>query len=243
MKQFTFLLLFFLIIFSATAQRTIMSEDVASYDLTPPKKGPNCLHYTHMYFDLAFYTPNPFEEQIKIKYGLSYSVTAGYRYKLKLAEWFAIGGDFNHNLMNINFKNTFKPFSEEFAIEHKSDRIRISSIGTELYLRLNFGKRGNTIGKFIDIAGYANLIYFTKHIYTKNYNPPNIYQATKEKVINYNLEYIEPYFYGAKLRLGINRYVISFNYRISEIFSQKFMEDTGYSELPKFSVGLQIGVF
>ena len=243
MKQFTFLLLFFLIIFSATAQRTLISEDVASYDLTPPRNGPNCRHYSHIYFDFAFYTPNPFEEQIQIKYGLSYSYTTGYRYKLKLAEWFAIGGDLKHNTMNVNFKNTFKPFSEKIDIEHKSDRMRLSSIGTELYLRLNFGKRGNTIGKFIDIAGYANLIYLSKHVYTKNYTPPNIYQATKEKVINYNLAYITPYFYGAKLRLGINRYVISFDYRISEIFSQTFMTETGNSELPKFTIGLQIGLF
>ena len=242
MKKTIFLFSLILILTSLNAQRVLIEEDVASYDEANTKYGQNYRHYLHFYTDLAFFTPNPLEDQLEIKYGLSNSFTFGYRYKLKLTNWLAVGADIKHNSLIYNFKNTFKPFDEEINIEHDKDKLKLNSFGTEVYLRLNFGKRGNMIGKFIDFAGYINAIYSTKHIYYNTYASGNMFKAEEQKTINSKLQYIQPYFYGAKVRLGINKFVLSFDYQLSEIFTQEFVQETNNYNLPKFSIGLQIGL-
>ena len=244
MKKIIILLCLALFLTNLNAQRVLMEEDVTTYDEKNKKWGENLRHFAHFYADYSFYTPNPFEDQLEIKYGSSNSISFGYRYKLKLTNWLAIGADIKYNSMSFNLKNTFVPFNlaDEEIIVHDKDKLKLNSAGTEAYIRLNFGRRGNMIGKFIDFGGYINGIYSTKHIYYNSFNDGNIYKAKKQKTTNSKLQYIEPYFYGAKVRLGINQFVLSFDYRLSALFTEGFTQETLHDALPKFTVGLQIGV-
>ncbi len=226
------------LIINTQAQTVLMEED--SY-YEKPSFGLNYRHYVHSYIGIDFFSVNPIEEQLSIKYGLSRTFSFGYRYKLKITNWLATGADIKYSSTRYSLANTFTPFENISEIKHNSDAIKFGTLGPEIYLRLNFGRRGNSIGKFVDIGAYINGLIFSQHIYKENINS-NPYQASTTKVTNSQLDYLENYYYGAKLRFGYKQFVLSFDYRYSDLFKSEIKNELGIKELPRFSIGLQIGL-
>lgn len=239
-------IIFILILITAQfsfSQRTLLEEDINSYDFEKPKNGPNLLHFTHWYLGLGFFTPDPLEESIEIQYGKSNSFTIGYRYKLKATNWLSFGADLEYNTMSYHFKNAFfYDETSENQTKHDLEKLRIHNAGTEVYLRFNFGKRGNIIGKFVDFAGYGTLNFDAKHIFIDKFPSPTAYNSKKVKVVNSNLNYINFLNYGARLRFGYNRYAVCISYRLSDILSKEFKTENLQPELPRLNVDFQIGL-
>ncbi|MDQ3193067.1 MAG: hypothetical protein M3Q58_15895 [Bacteroidota bacterium] len=215
----------------------ILLEQNVQGDTIPPQRGPNLKHYSHLYFAYGFVFGPSQAAGSAIRYGNSTDFNVGYRYKRKISNFYALGFDFAYGVTSFNIdQQQGKTLPNN--VFHDNEKINFNHLGVSLYNRFNFGKRGNIIGNFLDIGAYGNWEFIVKHIYTENYVSPNIANARFTRVINRQLNYTNPLNYGVQARLGFNRYAFYGSYRLSDKFKQEFM----YPELPRFIIGLQIGL-
>lgn len=217
-------------------QEILLEQDVQK-DTLQAKRGPNLKNYSHVYLGYGFVLGSPQAIGSAIRYGNSTDFNVGFRYKRKITNFYALGFDLGYGLTSYNLKQQEGKILPD-TLFHESEKINFNHFGLMLYNRFNFGKRGNIIGNFIDIAAYGNYDFSIKHIYTERYVNPNAANAHVTKVVNRRLIYTNPFNYGVQARLGFNRFVFYGSYRLSDQFKKEFM----YPELPRLIVGLQIGL-
>jgi hypothetical protein len=116
-------------------------------------------------------------------------------------------------------------------ITHEEEKFVFNNIELEVFNRINFGKRGDIVGFYIDFGPYINYVFSAR--FKTFENSDNI------KTVYKNLDYTSPYEIGIKARLGIDRYNLFASYRLSDMFIKKY----NYPELSKLIIGLQIGFF
>ena len=238
------LLLILIILISKTVsgQTILLQEKVKDIDFKVPSQGPNYRHFGHLFLGFGFYIPEGGVYEIDTKATSTTSLELGWRYKLKLTNWLAIGT----GIAYINDIFDIEQVDDKVVptnIKHDKEKLRFNNVGTELYMRFNFGKRGNIIGRFLDIGTYWNWAFKVKHMYQdKGSNQPP-YMAGLERVILNKLSYVEPFNYGVKARFGINRYVITASYRLNDLLTEEYRTATGEYYFPKLAVGLELGLF
>jgi len=238
MYKIYFITLFCFLGFFSNAQTVLLEENVEKDTITP-KWGQNYKNYQHFYIDYGFLVDQPEKKGADIKYGNTHTFSIGYRYKRRLCNFYAIGFDLSYYRFTYNLKQDSNKILPN-TLQHNKEKLIFNNLSLELYNRFNIGRRGNLIGKFIDIGVYGNWAYGIKHFYRdelSNANPNN--HANIVEVTNKNLDYMENINYGLRARVGINRYTISANYRLSNFFKEKY----NYPELPRLSIGLQIGFY
>lgn len=224
----------------AKAQTVLLEEDV-NKDTLSPASGPNMKNYTHSYFRYGFVlgksTPGA-----EIKTGNSNEVSFGVRYKRRLANFYALGADFFYNNINYHLKQDSAKIFPTPAL-HKKEKLAYNNFGLELYNRINFGKRGNIIGNYFDFGGYGEWGFIIKHFYRDELAVAQAGASVRE-VTNRRLLYTNELNYGAVARIGFNRYSVYGKYRLSDIVKESYLNETGffYPELPRFIVGVEIGL-
>jgi hypothetical protein len=206
------------------AQNVLLSEEVDStYKVS--KVGPNRQHFVHGFFSLGFLLGEN-EELENIKFG-SNTFSVGLRYKLRLTNHIATGVDLEYRLSNV-FYPTKKPILKE--------KYAFVDLKYDWYLRLNFGKRGDIIGKYLDLGVWASYMLMTSQ-YTKsefkNLDYKYIEQTQK------SLKYFNGFNYGLFARFGVNQFALFVEYRYSDIIKSDFK--TIYNNIPPWTVGIQIG--
>lgn len=237
MKKSFMILFTLLLTYSNSFAQTVLLEKNVKDNAYSLKKGPNMKSFSHLFFGYEFFTGKPDKKGAEIIYGSSSSLNIGYRYKFKIFEFYSIGFStiYSYNKYVIKQdKNKILPN----PVLHDKEKIRFSNAGFEFYNRFNFDKRGNTIGKYIDIGLYGNWAFAINH-YTrdKEYDENNMSELT---VVKYTgLKYTEKYGYGLSARIGMNKVSLSADYRISNMFK----EDYQLPELPRFSVGLELTLY
>ncbi len=233
-KKITLCFALFLFGFQVVTAQKILLEDSIK-DFSTEKYGPNLKKFRHLYYSMEFFADQP-SSNAPIKYGLSHTILIGIRYKRKLSEFFAIGYDISYQYLGFNLKQK-EGKKIPNAITHEKEKMLFNNGSFELYNRFNFGKRGNLVGNFIDLGAYADASFSITH-YTRDTlgtSDPTmgnkIIEVTRKK-----LDYTNWYHYGVRARLGFGRYVIAASYRISDLMKSRIG-----AELPRLSVGLQIG--
>ncbi len=220
-------------------QTVLMHEKISDYDFDVPKRGPNFRHFTHLFVGFAFYIPIQNENQIDCVYGASTSFSVGYRYKYKITNFVAIGAGlhYTNDIFTIT-QNENKIFPNKQL--HKRERMRFNSLGAGAFIRFNIGKRGNIIGRFVDLGGYYDWIFVAKHVFKNRIEKtnPNYAGHGKEKVVLSALNYVRNFHYGFRGRLGINRFVLTASYRLDDLLNCKYAP----LFLPRLNVGLEIGL-
>ena len=225
MKQLLFLSLL-LCSFASFGQRVVLRMSPAA-DTLEPSSGPNYKHYVHSF--MSFGT-SPLSGDVggKTKPGLDH-FSFGYRTKLRLAEHFAIGYDLAYSSESFNLKQELTKTSPDNGI-YDSQRLIFHSIRGGLYMRFNAGRRGNSLGKYLDLGGFGEWVFghtqFTKFKLSDN----SVVRVRRSK-----LEYYQPFNYGLSARLGFNQFILFGNYRMSDIFFKPY----GFVEMPRLMVGLQ----
>jgi hypothetical protein len=223
-----------------SAQEVVFEE---VYDDTViPKKGPNLKHYRHFYFDLGFPVMNE-SSAAEIVHGSSVSFDFGYRYKRKICEYWAVGYDFSYSFQSYKMKDTDIPSIETDSIEankdYKKHHYGVHNLNLGVYQRINFNRRGNSIGKYLDIGGYGGWNFATNHIYKRKGDSSESFRVIE--INEKGIEYIERFQYGIEARLGTNRYSVSARYRLSDLIDSD--NEVLLGELPRLRVGIQIGFF
>jgi hypothetical protein len=229
-----FLLILFLAPLSLLAQNVMLEHDV-NKDTIPEEKGANMKKYSHMYMGQGLILGGSEGDGAEIRYGNSTEFTIGFRHKRKISNFYSIGYDLSYSVLSYNLKQDSGKVLPN-PVLHDNEKINFNNINLGVYQRFNFGKRGNVIGKFLDMGAFGNVPFIIRHVHKNKHDVANMDNASYTKVSNRGLVYTNPYNYGVMARLGFNRYVFYGTYRLSNQFKDGFI----YPELPRFTAGLQI---
>jgi hypothetical protein len=230
MRKYILILSLLILTISVKSQTVVMHQDVN--DTLIPTNGPNLKNFSHFYIGYGFIAGKSEGSGSDIIYGRPGNFVLGFRYKFKVCNVYSIGFDVSFNTYTYNLKqDSAKIFPNNFL--HDKEKLNLTNFGLGLYNRFNYGRRGNMVGNFIDLGAYADWTAGANN-YTRDKMPNgNIVKTTISK-----LNYIEPFNYGVFGRIGFNRYVIFGNYRITDIFKPTYT----FSELPRLTIGFQIGL-
>jgi len=229
-----FVVLFFclLAVIPASGQKVLVYEDLQGDTITPDT-GMNRKHYRHPFIGFAMFLGGADGPTGAIKSTNSWVFDYGVRYKRKFTHFLSGGAEWNYRRL------TYTPAGWEIPglageSELTSEKLMLVQTGLGLYQRINWQKRrGNFIGRFIDIGVYGNWNLASRHVYSFK-------QTTGErvKVKESGLNYVRPFDYGVLARIGFGNFVLKSTYR----FSDHFSESSGLAEFPRFTLGFELGM-
>ncbi len=223
-------LLLFVVMTAASAQTVIIAEDVNNTDETP-EFGMNRKHYTHMYLGILFAVGPPELPGAEVIYGRSRTTEFGYRYKRKLSNTFSLGSEISGRRHAFHVKQSdSKTVPDTIARDREKLVFLETSVGA--YKRVNFGQRGNYVGRFVDIGAYASWLFHTRHVLWYEADDLNL------KVRKTGMQYPANFDYGLIARIGFNNFVIKGTYRMSGLFK----DSSNLPEFPRYAFGLELGL-
>lgn len=228
-------LLLFLV--EGKAQRTLFEQDVDTSGAIP-KFGPNRAFYVHPYvaYGLMFW---PQEDGARTKW---YSSNYAYalRFKRKLAWWdsWIVDIGYRYDYFSLNQKKTkMAPLD---TIRHSREFLSVHNVSGEFCNRINFSRRGDVLGTWLDIGVYADWVFRTSDRYVDRYEDPNSpagrYYRDKRRIVG--LPYIQTRNYGFVLRCGGENTALFVRYRLNELIKDR--ADADDPDLPKLTIGIEI---
>ncbi|HEX8425981.1 hypothetical protein [Hymenobacter sp.] len=226
------LMLVVLISISARAQRVLLHAEVAE-DTVYNSFGPNRAFFNHLYLG---YLPvvGRAADGAKLHYGNSAELMFGLRNKFKLNEPLSVGADLRFvRMVYVLDQNSQKRLPTPAL--HYRESLVVSQWQLEGFIRLNVGQRGNILGRYLDLTGWGGWVMSTAHRYEDR---PGV-GAKKVQVAEHGLPYIERWPYGVGARLGLGRCAAVARYRLSDTFTSAYQ--TQYPELPRWTIGLELG--
>ena len=237
MKYFVFICIMFFS-FNIFSQNVLLEEDPLN-DTIIPKIGPNLKKFNYFYIGYEVIADNFSSQSAKVRNGASNLLFFGFRHKRKINNFWSVGYDVNSSTATYSIKqNSKKTFPSIFS--HKKERLAISGLSLQLFTRFNFDRRGNKLGKYLDLGGYAMFDFSNSHFTKDKTISSDSSNASVINVTEQRLKYFENYEYGVKARLGSNHIAICATYRISDLIKPSF---NYYPELPKLSIGIDIGLY
>lgn len=225
---FTLILLASLIV--GYGQTVVIAEDVDHQEETP-EFGMNRKHYTHTFLSVLFVAGPPEHHSADVIYGRSRALEFGYRYKRRLSNTFSFGSEITGRRSAFHIKQSEHKAVPD-TVARDSEKLVFLETGLAAYQRINFGQRGNYIGRFFDAGIYASWTFHTRHVLF--YEEDNVDFRVRKTGMNYP----ESLNYGLIARIGFNNFVIKGTYRMSELFK----ESAGLPELPRYAVGIEFGM-
>ncbi|MCB0396736.1 MAG: hypothetical protein KDD36_08790 [Flavobacteriales bacterium] len=227
------LLLFFLFVcclpLAGSSQTVLLDIDVAG-DTVPPTKGKNLKHFVHMYMSYGF-IGGIMETGARIRPESSSFYEFGFRYKRKISPTIATG-------LELAYRNDVYNLRQEKGkvipdtVLHNREKLSFHILNLGWYMRVNYGKRGNSIGHFVDAGTYSDVnVHFT-HFTQDKYPDGRIVKTTTQ-----GLGIEELLSFGLVGRWGFGNLVITGRYRLTDALKPS----TGLPDLPKGQLGLQLG--
>jgi len=206
-------------------------------DTIPSKIGPNRTHYLATFFGFGSLFGPTDSSGSDVNPARSYWINAGWRYKKKHSTFFNTGSDLFFEVRNFSLAQTDeKVFAGQF--KHKKERLFQVTINYSLFFRFNLVKRGNHLGKYIDLFATAIYAPIERH-YTYD-KIDAVYGETRGKHVFTHLQYIQRFFGQVGVRYGISAVQFQVFYRPLDMFknSGRFP----YPELPRFGAGIIIDI-
>lgn len=220
----------------AHAQRVLLRNNVAA-DTLRSTTGPNRAFFQHFYLGYAALVGESSKAGAEIRYGLSGETFVGVRQKYRLSQTAAVGFDLRYaRLVYQLAQNDRKVFPT--PTQHKRESLTLPQIQLEAYGRLNVGRRGNVVGRYLDLTGWGGWIISTAHHYEDEPGPNG---SGRVEVTERQLDYVRRWSYGVGARLGSGRYVLVARHRLSDTFTAAAAPR--YPELPRWLVGIELGLF
>jgi hypothetical protein len=216
--------------FSSNGQTPLLERTVQDYS-KPGKKGPNLRFYNYEYLGLGFIIPLS-DTTAKISVPGSFSINLGFRQKWKVANFFSLGIEENIALDRYSIKQTSAKVYPD-TLHHKTEAMSFEKFGLGFYSRFNFGRRGNYIGKFLDIGIRGN--WYAQSIHSTKDKINNSRETHRSK----GMKYYEPLNYEVFCRLGWNRIALTGTYRMSKLMKSEYY----VKELPPLTIGMEIGLY
>lgn len=225
------------------AQDVLLEENPEENYSSEENFGPNQTHFIHTYINLGFAASNSEGDGANILYGASHEINYGIRYKLRLAEFLALGADIGYNYSVFYMKQEEGKLIPETEL-HKKEKFKLQKASASVFFRINYGKRGNIIGKYFDLGGYGSYSYSVTRQYTDMYQSTIPYLDHEYTIFTEkNLNYFEKINYGAIFRIGFDKFSLYGKYRVSNLFTQDFKTGVSSSELPRIEAGVELSIY
>jgi hypothetical protein len=200
--------------------------------LTPGNYGQNLKKFSHLFFRAGSVVSQG-EGGLKIKYITSADFGLGIRNKYKLSAVYSMGWETMFEYTDYKFSKN-KMDSLYFGTG-SADRQRLdySSFSLGYFNRFNFDpRRGNYMGKFLDLGINGQVHYVISHI-RKYLDGTTIIWTAK------NPSYASRLNANAFMRFGFGRLSLFGTYRLTNAFKEKY----NIPELPRIIAGLEIGLY
>lgn len=218
------------------AQRVVMRVDPPA-DSARARYGPNRAVYRHLYLGYLAVAGQAAGPGAALRYGKSGEFWVGLRHKYRLTSALATGFDVRYARLTYHLSQNSQKLLPTPAQHHKESLV-VSQFQLEPYLRLSLGRRGNVIGRYLDLSGWGGWAVGTSHHYEDR---PGTGGGKRTVVVERNLSYVRRWSYGLGSRLGSGRYAATARYRLSDTFTTS--ANPAYPELPRWLLGLEIGLF
>lgn len=212
------------------AQEVVIAQDLRGDTLTP-EFGMNRKHYIHSFLGGQFSFANAEDPAGDVSVGNSWTLEFGFRYKRRFSQVFSAG-------LEASLKrSSYHP--DEFLLlalpdeyVYRKEKFVFLSLGTAAYQRINYWRRGNYIGRFVDVGLYGDLHYNLRQILRYSGAEDHL-RVRRSRMDIHNL-----FEYGALARIGFNNFVLKGTYRLSDLFTP----ESGLPEFPRLKVGLELGI-
>lgn len=234
--------------FSAHAQFDIHMHDTTKFDRALvnididtsgeiPTFGPNRLFFVHGLYRLGE-KPGP---QV---YGLqtnwwSGSLEYGVRGKLKLWSWESLVMDLGYRYDRYSMRKNTPKLSPLDPTVHQRERISVNNFTGSFCNRINFGRRGNIMGSWLDLGVYADWAFRTSNVFVDQHydsnDPSGYHYKSKTKITR--LPYIQDLNYGVTARMGGDYGGVFMEWRMNNIIKSAYT--TLDRDLPKLTIGIE----
>ncbi|MBT9392459.1 hypothetical protein KLP40_04725 [Hymenobacter sp. NST-14] len=221
---------------SARAQRVLLRAEPAA-DSVPPRYGPNRAFYQHLFAGYAPVVGRAAGPGAALHYPQSAETFLGLRTKFRLSARLAAGADVRYARLQYRLRQASGKQLPNAQL-HDQESLILSQLQLEPFLRLSFGRRGNVIGHYLDLSGWGGWALATTHHYEDH---PGTGGGTRTVVKERQPDYLPRWAGGGAVRLGTGRYALVARYRLTSAFTS--VASPAYPELPRWLLGLELGVF
>lgn len=215
------------------AQQVLVQGNVAE-DTVKNSFGPNRHYFGHLYLGyglLAGAAPGA-----NIRQGLhSAELRAGGRLKIRFTQALAATVDLGYGYLRYDLAQNGQKMVPNAEL-HRRETLGLHRLYSEVGLRLNYGRRGNAVGSYLDLLASGGWVAGTSHT-TEDDPGPGIGSV---ETTEYGLTYLRRWTTGVGARLGFDRYALTARYRTSAAYTSGY---TAWPELPRWVLGVEVGLF
>lgn len=212
------------------SQTVVISEDVKAMR-SASDFGVNRKHFRHFFTGLHFVAGSPDEAGADIISGRSWRFELGHRYKRRFSNTFSAGYE-------SQFKRDVYYLQQDDAklvpdtTRNDKEKLVILAAAASLYYRINFGSRGNHMGRFLDLGGFGGYLFHARLV---RFNDDG-----KEKIRERRtgLSYPANWEFGPLVRIGAGNVALKVTYRASDLFRSS----ANLPELPRLMAGIELGL-
>ncbi|MDO7852176.1 hypothetical protein [Hymenobacter convexus] len=218
----------------ARAQQVLVQANVAN-DTVKTTFGPNRRYFGHAYFGYGLLA-GPAGRGAEVRTGLaSAELRGGGRFKVRFSQLVALNLDLGYAFQHYDLAQTDHKVVPA-PTRHREEGLNLHQLYSEISLRLNAGRRGNSVGSYLDLIAGGGWVARTTHS-TEDEPAPGIGAVeTTER----GLPYLRRWTAGAGARLGFDRYALVARYRLTPAFGPAY---AAWPELPRWALGVEIGLF
>lgn len=219
---------------AARAQQVLVRANVAD-DTVRTAFGPNRRYFGHFCLGYGL-VAGPAGTGAAVRFGASSAeLRGGGRFKVRLSQAVAVNLDLGYGYLRYELAQNDQKRIPAPA-QHRREGLGLHQLYSEVSLRLNAGRRGNAVGRYLDVLAGGSWAAATRHV-TEDTPAPGIGRV---ETTEYGLPYLRRWTGIAGVRLGIDRYALAARYRLSPAFGPGY---AAWPEPPRWVLGLEIGLF
>ena len=219
---------------AARAPQVLVQANVAN-DTVKTTFGPNRRYFGHAYLGYGLLA-GPAGTGAAVRYGLgSAELRAGGRLKVRFSQTLALSADLGYAYQRYNLAQNGQKLVPAPTL-HRSESVALHQLYSELSLRLNYGRRGNAVGRYVDLLAGGGWVAGTSH--TTDDDPAS--GIASVGTTEWGLSYVRRWWGGVGGRVGVDRYALTARYRLSPVFAAGY---AAWPELPRWTLGVEVGLF
>lgn len=216
------------------AQQVLVQANVAD-DTVKTTWGPNRRYFGHLLVGYGLVV-GPAGAGAGLRYGFpSAEVRGGGRLKFRFTQALAFNLDLGYAYRRYALAQDGQKTVPTPAL-HRRESLGLHQLYAESSLRLNAGRRGNAIGRYLDLLAGGSWAVATTHT-TEDDPGPGIGSV---ETTEHGLPYLRRWTGSVGARLGIDRYALAARYRLSPAFGAAY---ASWPELPRWVLGVEMGLF
>lgn len=219
------------------AQQVLVEGDVAE-DTLRADYGPNRRYFAHFFVGSGLVLGPAGGPGARLRYGLpSSELELGARLKRRCSQTLALTLALRYALQTLALAQTDQKTLPN-PTRHLRESLRLQQLQLEAGLRLNAGRRGNVVGRYLDLLAWGGAMLATAHL-TEDEPAPGSGASTLEATER-GLNYLARWPAGLGLRLGSGHLALTGRYRLTPALRGAA---AGGAEPPRGVLGLEIGLF